>query len=98
CYEAVTADLGLLTAGGIGVPIYGSHTRAGIEYVIGDCRPRVVFIEDPVQLRKLLAPEGRAKLKPVERIVMLRDRASLPQPDEHGRRSASPAAPATAGP
>jgi long-chain acyl-CoA synthetase len=89
CAEAIIADLGLLTAGGVGVPIYGSHTRAGIEHVIGDCRPRVMFIEDPVQLKKLLAPESRIKLKRLERMILLRDRASLPQPDEHGRRTVS---------
>jgi long-chain acyl-CoA synthetase len=89
CSEAIAADLGVLSAGGIGVPIYGSHTRAGIEYVLGDSRPRVVFIEDPVQLKKLLNPESRAKLKPVERIVLLRDRVSLAHPDEQGRRVVS---------
>jgi long-chain acyl-CoA synthetase len=89
CAEAIAADLGLLSAGGVGVPIYASHTRAGIDYVIGDSRPRVVFVQDPALLRKLLNSESRAKLRPVERIVMLRDRVSLPQPDEQGRRIVS---------
>lgn len=97
CAEAIAADLGVLIAGGVGVPIYGSHTRAGIDYVIGDSRPRVVFVEDPAQLRKLLNSESRAKLKPVECIVMLRDRVSLPEPDEQGRRIVALAELETAG-
>jgi long-chain acyl-CoA synthetase len=86
CYEAVAVDLATLHTAGISVPIYGSHTRAGIEYVLTDSKPRVLFLEDPLQLRKLLVPESRAKLKAIEQIVLLRDRVALAQPDEQGRR------------
>jgi long-chain acyl-CoA synthetase len=83
--EWVHADLGILLAGGVTVPIYQSNTPRECEYIINDCAAKVVLIEDPYQLEKLLHPEVRPRLAKVQKIVCFSDLAKLERPDAKGR-------------
>jgi long-chain acyl-CoA synthetase len=65
--EWVYTDLGILMAGGITVPIYQSNVPHEVEYIVNDSGAKVVFAENPPQLKKLFAE--RAKLKNVVKVV-----------------------------
>jgi long-chain acyl-CoA synthetase len=80
--EWLEADLGILMAGAICVPIYQSNVPHECEYIINDSGARVVFAENPAQMRKLFAE--RAKLKNVVKIIYWDDLAKLEKPDANG--------------
>jgi long-chain acyl-CoA synthetase len=65
--EWLHADLGILMAGGICVPIYQSNVPHECEYILNDSGARVVFAENPLQLKKLFAE--KAKLGSVLKVV-----------------------------
>jgi long-chain acyl-CoA synthetase len=84
--EWVESDVGILLAGGVTVPIYQSNTPRECEYIITDCKAKVVIAEDPHQLEKLLHPEVRPRLGEVVKVVLFSDEAVLEKPD-HKKRS-----------
>src|SRR5688572_4323728 len=84
--EWVESDVGILFASAVTVPIYQSNTPRECEYIITDCKARVVMAEDPHQLEKLLHPEVRPKLGEVTKVVLFSDEAKLEKPD-HKKRS-----------
>ena len=84
--EWVESDIGILFASAVTVPIYQSNTPRECEYIISDCKAKVVIAEDPHQLEKLLHPEVRPRLGHVVKVVLLSDEARLEKPD-HKRRS-----------
>ena len=84
--EWVESDVGILLASAVTVPIYQSNTPRECEYIITDCKAKVVIAEDPHQLEKLLHPEVRGKLGDVTRVVLFSDEAKLEKPD-HKKRS-----------
>jgi long-chain acyl-CoA synthetase len=65
--EWLHADLGILMAGCICVPIYQSNVPHECEYILNDSGAKVVFAENPLQLKKLFAE--KAKLKDVVKVV-----------------------------
>ncbi len=58
-YEWVLADLGILCAGGATTTIYPSSTADEAEYIINDSESQVVFVEDDLQLEKILSVKAR---------------------------------------
>src|SRR5215813_12743686 len=66
--EWVEADVGILYAGAVTVPIYQSNTPKECEYILVDSLARVVFAEDAAQLAKLTAV--RAALPSVKKVVL----------------------------
>ena len=85
--EWVEADVGILMAGAVTVPIYPSNTPEQCEYIITDSGATVVIVEDPHQLEKLYHPDVRGKLGEVSRVIYMTDVASLEKPDGQGRTS-----------
>lgn len=67
--EWVQADLALLSAGCVTVPIYATYTPEQVAHLLIDSDARAVILEDPGQLAKVL--EVRGKLDHLERIVVL---------------------------
>src|SRR3954454_10155624 len=65
--EWLYCDIGILMAGGVTVPIYQSNLASECEYIINDSGSKVVFVENPQQLAKLMAE--RDKLKGVVKII-----------------------------
>jgi long-chain acyl-CoA synthetase len=55
CLDWILSDIGILLAGGVTVPIYPSNTAEQCEYIVRDSGAKVVILEDPVQLEKLMA-------------------------------------------
>ena len=81
--EWLYCDIGILMAGGVTVPIYQSNLAHECEYIINDSGAKVVFVENPQQLDKLMAE--RDKLKGVVKIVYFDAVAKLDKPDAKGR-------------
>jgi long-chain acyl-CoA synthetase len=67
--EWVQADMAILSAGCITVPIYPSYPPDLIAYVVNDSQARTLIVEDPVQLAKAL--EARPKMPSLEHIVVI---------------------------
>ncbi|MEW6055407.1 MAG: long-chain fatty acid--CoA ligase [Bdellovibrionota bacterium] len=65
--EWAAADMAILGARGITVPIYASNTAEETAYIINHCEARIVFVEDNKQLEKVLSI--RAQLPKVEKII-----------------------------
>ena len=83
--EWMLCDVGIVMAGAVTVPIYQSNTAEQAEYIISDSDAKIVLVEDPVQLEKLLSPAIRGKLTGVLRVVLVSDVAQLEKPDARGR-------------
>jgi long-chain acyl-CoA synthetase len=81
--EWMHADLGILMAGGVTVPIYQSNLPEECAYIAADAGAKVVLVEDPHQLEKLIA--RRADLPDVRKVIYFDARAKLDKPDAKGR-------------
>src|SRR5215813_10115980 len=77
--EWVHADVAILSAGCITVPIYPSYPPDLIAYVVNDSGARTLIVEDSVQLAKAL--EARPKMACLEHIVVMAG-YDAPQPSE----------------
>ena len=81
--EWLFADMGILLAGGVTVPVYPSALADEAQYILQNSGARFAFLEDPVQLEKLIA--ARAELPNLEKVFLLQDVAVLDRPDAQGR-------------
>jgi long-chain acyl-CoA synthetase len=77
--EWAQADMAILSAGCVTVPIYPSYPPELIAYVVNDSQARTLIVEDPVQLAKAL--EARGKMESLEHIVVISG-YEAPQPPE----------------
>ncbi len=73
--EWASAALAIQAAGGVMVPVYPASTAAQAAYVVDHADARVVFVDTPGLLKKLV--ECEASLKTVEHVVVLDDRIDL---------------------
>lgn len=80
--EWLFADMAILLAGGVTVPVYPSALADEAQYILSNSGARFAFVEDPVQLEKLLA--HRAELPELEKIFLFQDVAVLDRPDAQG--------------
>ena len=62
------ADLGILTAGGVTVPVYPTNSSSQVAYVLGHSGCRFLFVEDLDQLAKVLL--RRTELPALERVFV----------------------------
>lgn len=67
--EWVIADFACLTAGGITVPIYPTHSAAQVAYILADCGARVAIVSDSVQAAKIA--EVRSRTPALEWVVVV---------------------------
>ncbi|CAG0970725.1 partial Surfactin synthase subunit 2, partial [Anaerolineae bacterium] len=81
----VEADIGILHAGAATVPIYPTLLPDAIGQILRDSGARVVFVDDPTQLRKLFDPRC-GPLPALEHAVVFDRDSRLARPDETGRR------------
>jgi long-chain acyl-CoA synthetase len=75
--EWAYTDLGILSAAGITVPIYGTLPAVQIEYIINDSQMQILFVSNEAQLNKIL--EIRKNLPQIRKIVVFDAPASLPE-------------------
>ena len=66
--EWIVADLGIMLAGGVNVPIYHTNTPEQCAYIVNDSGARFLVAEDATQLKKILA--GRQDLRTLEKIIL----------------------------
>ncbi len=66
----VIADLGILSAGGVSVPIYATNTPDQVAYILKDCGARFVFVSTEAQLQKVLKVAG--ELPNLKKIISFR--------------------------
>jgi long-chain acyl-CoA synthetase len=74
--EWVQADLAILSAGCVTVPIYPSYPSDLVAYVVNDSAARTLFVEDRTQLAKVL--DVRAKMPGLQQIVVMTGATSGP--------------------
>src|SRR5215475_7367306 len=67
--EWVHADVAILSAGCITVPIYPSYPPDLIAYIVNDSGARTIFVEDAGQLAKVL--EARDRMPALEHIIVM---------------------------
>jgi len=67
--EWVLADLAILCAGGATTTVYPASTAPECAYILGNSAARLVFVEDEVQLAKILEVQG--ELPNLKRVVMI---------------------------
>ena len=51
--EWLIADLAIMNAGGISVPIFTTYSDNDYKYIIEDCKPSVIIVSNQVQFNKI---------------------------------------------
>ncbi len=74
-YEWTVADLAILAAGCVTVPIYESNTPEQVAFVIADSDAKVVFVENQLQLQKVQAVWP--KLKNLQTVIVFESHDKL---------------------
>ncbi|MDD5170006.1 MAG: long-chain fatty acid--CoA ligase [Syntrophales bacterium] len=95
--EWIVADLGIMTAGGVNVPIYHTNTAEQCAYIIDDSGATIVVVEDAEQLRKITGMKRTA----ATRLKIILMEGETDDPDvvayasliEEGRRAAAELSP-----
>ncbi|MGH7390287.1 MAG: AMP-dependent synthetase/ligase [Candidatus Rokuibacteriota bacterium] len=77
--EWVQADMAILSAGCVTVPIYPTYPPDLIAYVVNDSGARTLIVEDAAQLAKAL--EARPKMEGLEQIVVISGYEATRPPD-----------------
>jgi long-chain acyl-CoA synthetase len=80
----VEADLGIVLAGAVTVPIYPTLLPDMVGEILRDSGARAVIVEDPVQLAKLFGP-GTGPLPALQHVIVVEAVSRLDRPDEAGR-------------
>ncbi len=68
CAEWVLVDMGILSAGGVDVPLYDTLTASQAKYIIENSDSKYIFVQDDEQLKKIL--QVWDKLPELKRIVV----------------------------
>ena len=68
-YEWTVSDLATLALGAVVVPIYESNTSEQAQYILNDCKAKVVIVENKAQLQKVLAV--RSDLPNLQSVVVI---------------------------
>ena len=66
--EWLIADMGIISMGAVSVGLYPTSSREQVEYILNDCRARVLFVEDEEQLDKVL--ERRERMPELLRVIV----------------------------
>ncbi len=68
CPEWVMADLGIITAGAINVPIYQTNVGSQISYIVNDCDANIIFADCKKTLDQILAV--RHKMPQLKKVIV----------------------------
>jgi long-chain acyl-CoA synthetase len=82
--EWAFVDIAIMMCGAISVPFYASSPADSFESMLRDSKPVAVFVEDPVQLQKIL--EASANLDSLSRAVFFDSEVVFRQPGPDGKR------------
>ena len=51
--EWLIADIAIMNAGGVTVPLFTTYSEKDYEYIINDCKPRICIISNDIQFKKI---------------------------------------------
>jgi len=51
--EWLIADIAIMNAGGVTVPLFTTYSEKDYEYIINDCKPKICIISNDTQLKKI---------------------------------------------
>ncbi|MDA9731095.1 long-chain fatty acid--CoA ligase [Candidatus Pelagibacter sp.] len=51
--EWLIADIAIMNAGGVTVPLFTTYSEKDYEYIINDCKPKICIISNNIQFKKL---------------------------------------------
>ena len=51
--EWLIADIAIMNAGGVTVPLFTTYSEKDYEYIINDCKPKVCIVSNNIQLKKI---------------------------------------------
>ena len=51
--EWLIADIAIMNAGGVTVPLFTTYSEKDYEYIINDCKPKICIVSNNIQLKKL---------------------------------------------
>ena len=79
-YEWAVCDLGILSAGGVVVPIYPSLPSETVSFIINDSECEIVIVEDKGQLQKIRSQWEN--LPSIKYAIVIEDLGDIPEHDE----------------
>lgn len=82
--EWAFVDIAIMMCGAVSVPFYASSPADSFESMLKDSEPVAVFVEDPVQLQKIV--EASAQIDSVSRAVFFDSEVVFRQPGPDGKR------------
>ncbi len=74
------ADIGILMAGGRTVTLYHNINQETVDYILGDCKARVMFAEGPLQLQALVGKDKKLPASLEKVIYFTSSQKPLPRP------------------
>ena len=51
--EWLIADIAIMNAGGVTVPLFTTYSEKDYEYIINDCKPKICVVSNEIQLKKI---------------------------------------------
>ena len=51
--EWLISDIAIMNAGGVTVPLFTTYSETDYEYIINDCKPRILIVSNNTQLKKV---------------------------------------------
>ncbi len=51
--EWLIADIAIMNAGGVTVPLFTTYSEKDYEYIINDCKPKICIVSNDIQLEKI---------------------------------------------
>jgi len=68
-HEWLLCDIGIMSTGGVTVPIYPSNTAEEAEYIVNDSDSKFLIVENKAQLEKMLTV--RKNMPKIEKIIVI---------------------------
>jgi long-chain acyl-CoA synthetase len=65
----ILADLGILSAGGVTVPIYQSNTPQECQYILDNSEAELIFVENELQLKKVM--QIREQIPRIRKVILM---------------------------
>ncbi len=82
--EWAFVDIAIMMCGAVSVPFYASSPAESFATILQDCEPVAVFVEDPVQLQKIV--EASEHYPSLTRVVIFDSEVVFRQPRPDGKR------------
>ena len=51
--EWLIADIAIMNAGGVTVPLFTTYSEKDYEYIINDCKPKICIVSNDIQFKKI---------------------------------------------